>query len=233
MKSKILRSIRKLSSKEKISNSQETLQLLLRRAKKMAALGQKEALEDLQRLALRQIQSRHMVDAYLKPDHHAIDPLSEWNDVGITFIPSIKKSLIDFLLDGRRINKGLLPTAKLGRDIVLPTCWHPFSIIHMLGKIGEGRKCGMWSQDPNHSIHYWYPLNIFWVAGGNHSITQGILLAEGEVKASEGYNLSDLYKYVFFNGDSWIDADSGATLGIPRYKEIGYVYEVGRFICQL
>lgn len=173
-----------------------------------------------------------MVDAYLKPDHQAVDFLSEWTDMGIGFIPGIQKSFTDFLFEGRFVEENQLPTARLGRDLVLPTCWHPCSIVHMLGQIGDGRKCGAWSQDSNHSIHYWYPLNVFWVAGGNHSITQGILLAEGEIKASEGVDLTDLYKYVHFDGDKWIETGSGTALGVPRYNEFGYVYEIGRFICR-
>lgn len=229
MLSTITRALRRQSTAEKVPNYHSELKVLLERAKEFADCGNKHALEDLQRLVLRPIQSRHMVDAYLKEDHKAVDSFHEWNHIGLYMIPSLQKTFIDHVLE-HRLDKETLPTAKLGRDIVLPTCWHPSSIMNVLGNIGEGRKSSPWEQDPNHKLHYWFPLNIFWVGGGNHSITQGIVLAEGEVKACEGYNLSKLYQHVRFDGEHWIDLHDGVKLGTPRYRELGYVYEIGRFL---
>lgn len=173
-----------------------------------------------------------MTDAYLKADHKALQPFHIWNDMGLAYIPGLKNTFIAHLVENQ-IDKHRLPSAKLGRDIVLPTGWHPSSIVNSLGMIGHGRRAGAWEADSNHQLHYWYPMNVFWVGGGNHSITVGIALAEGTVSACEGYDLSSLYPFVKFNGICWVDSESGEKIGVPRYKEFGYLFEIGRMILNL
>lgn len=206
------------------------LSLLLERASKLMALGKREALVDLQRLVMRPIQSDHMLSAYLRPDHSATCSFDKWRHFGLSYIPDLEMSFIDFLMAGRSMSIEQAPKAALGRDIVLPTCWHPSSIINVLGSIGEGRCGGSWKQDPNHHLDYWFPLNIFWVGGGNHSIMQGILIAEGDVTPEEAYDLTPLYEHVAFNGDNWISKATNENIGKPRYKELGYIYEIGRLL---
>lgn len=224
--------LRRSKRNREAEQTQSELDCLLERAGEFAAKRNIHALEDLQRLVMRSIQSLHMVDAYLKPDHKAMTQFHEWNDIGINHIPGLNNSFISRVTK-HPIEKDFLPIAKLGRDIVLPTCWHPSSIVNLLGRIGEERKGSAWSQDGNHKLIYWYPLNIFWVTGGNHSITQGIVLAEGSVTTNEGYDISIIYPHVKFDGTYWLDCHSGARIGKPRYKEFGYVYEIGRLILEL
>lgn len=216
--------------KNKVGESNLTLNTLLGHAVYFANNKNKEALEDLQRLVMRPIQSRHMVDAYLMPSHGATESLYMWTDLGIDYIPGAKQTLDEFITDNRQLQKEKLPLAKLGQDIILPTCWSPHSIRNLLGKVGLNRKLGSWVQDPNHSLTWCYPMNIFWVNGGNHSITQGIVIAQGELKPVDGFDLSDMYNFIKFDGDEWIDIKSGSKLGAPRYKEFGYIYEIGRYI---
>lgn len=233
MRSVLARIFRYKSRKYNANIHRTELPFLLDRAKQFAVNGNTHALEDMQRLIMRPIQSLHMVDAYLKERHKAVSGFLEWSDFGIGYIPSLAKTFIE-LAHCNRFEKNCLPIAKLGRDIVLPTCWSHTSMMK-LGSIGEGRnrKDSSWTQDINHKLHYWYPMNIFWVDGGNHSITQGILIAEGMVTAIEGYDLSELYSYVRFDGEYWVDSVSGESIGTPRYKELGYVYEIGRYIIDM
>lgn len=214
--------------------SRLALRCLLDRAEVFFTCGNREALVDLQRLVLRPIQSIHMLDAYLRPDHHAIESLDMWVDLNFGVIPQIEQTLEDFVLDNREILTERLPIAQLGHDIVLPTCWNPTSMQRMLGAIGQGRILGEWRQDDvNHNLIWCYPLNIYWVTGGNHSIMQGVLLAGGELAPKEGYDLSGLYSYLQFDGDSWRDNHSGKALGKPRYQAFGYAFEIGRLIFAL
>lgn len=191
------------------------------------------ALHDLQKLVLRPIQSIHMLDAYTKPWHSAIDSIDDYLNFGLNRLPTKDEGMVDYLWNTCRLPDETLPTARLGSDIVLPTCWHPSSIMDLIGRFGEHRGQMSWKQDFNHKIVWWYPLNIYWVHGGNHSIAQGILNAEGQIKPKEGYDLSSFYDVVKFDGENWIDTTSGARLGTPRYKEIGYVYEIGRYILKI
>lgn len=217
------------------TNSKKSeLQFLMQRAEEFYKQSNREALLDLQRLVMRPLQSHHMLDAYLQPDHGAVDSFDLWRSLGISKIPNTNESFLDFVLaTGRRIEDSKIPKVKLGKDIVLPTCWHPSSIINVLGNIGKNRRRGDWKQDRNHSVIWFYPLNIFWVTGGNHSIMQGIILAEGEVDPVEGYDLSGLYPLIKFNGKNWLEISSGKKIGQPRYKELGYVFEIGRLLLKI
>lgn len=80
---------------------------------------------------------------------------------------------------------------------------------------------------------WWYPLNIFTVEGGNHSIAQGIILCEGKVQPSEAFDLTQLLRHIRFDGRVWRDIKSEESLGKPRYKELGYIFEIGRHIVAL
>lgn len=187
------------------------------------------ALGDLQKLVLRGIQSRHMANAYFKSN--AIAELSDANSFGLTYLPMYDDFLQTYLWKNCKLPDDALPIARLASDIVLPTCWNSTSIVDLLGRFGEHRSKKAWKQDfLNHKVVSWYPLNIFWVRGGNHSITQGILCGEGAVKCDEAYDLTPLYGYIHFDGDNWIEAETGRILGTPRYKEFGYVFEIGRLI---
>jgi hypothetical protein len=79
-------------------------------------------------------------------------------------------------------------------------------------------------------VEYWWPLNIFWVLNGNHSIVQGILSAEGEVIPEAGYDYSKYYEKFGFDGVYWIELKSGKKVGKPRYPELGIIFEIGRFL---
>lgn len=214
------------------AKSRSELVFLLERATDFVNQGNLFALEDLQRLVVRPLQSRHMVDAYLKADHNAIASLQEWNDIGLSWIPGLEQTLTDYA-SRHRYDQEELASARLGIDIVLPTCWHPASITNVLGWIGNRGKSNPWKQDSNHLLSYWYPMNIFWVHGGNHSIAQGILIAEGTIKATDGYDLSGLYDYVYFDGEHWKSSLDNQKIGMPRYKEFGYIFELGRLILSL
>lgn len=224
--------LRKKAPDVEAENESNAFENLMMRAKIFANQKNVAALEDLQKLVMRPIQSLRMVDVYFKPDHKSLGVYHIWNDFGLNYVPGLDNSFISHLIENQ-IEKEDLPVAKLGRDIVLPSGWSPSSIMNSLGRIGEGRKSGPWEQDSNHQLHYWYPLNIFWVGGGNHSITVGIILSEGVIKSAEGYDLTKLYEHVYFNGQCWIDTHGGKAIGTPIYKELGYVYEIGRLILQV
>ncbi|HRH76452.1 MAG TPA: hypothetical protein PK129_03810 [Cellvibrionaceae bacterium] len=214
------------------SSGKIELKNLLERANYLAKHNNIEALEDLQRLVLRPLQSQHMLDAYLKDDHDTLQKFHHCIDIGIGFITGLQKHFIEFIFENS-IERELLIPAKLGRDNVLPTSWHPSSMLNSIGQIGEGRKCGNWIRDSNHNLLFMYPLNIYFVCGGNHSIAVGILQAEGFVAPQVGYDLSGLYAHIFFDGDQWVDSKTGGRIGKPRYKELGFVYEIGRLIATL
>lgn len=211
-------------------------QQLLRRADILVEERNSEGLKDLIKLVLRPIQSKHLLDAYVKGDHRAVNEIGLDNNLGF-------RSFITAEVDGRLVGDRTLtswlfsddckitsekPTLSLSSDIVLPTPWHPQSIIANLGKIGNGRQNGVFKQSTNHSVIYLYPLMIGLVNGGNHSIMQGILDGNGEIKPAEVYDISCLLSAVRFDGYDWLSELSGNRIGTPPYVEFGWVWEIAK-----
>ncbi|MCG8418488.1 MAG: hypothetical protein MJE77_11150 [Proteobacteria bacterium] len=194
---------------------------LMRYAEEIARLRGNEGIIDLQRASLRSIQSYHIIAAYLDAEYQKPDPINVLKDFGIrdTF-----KKLID--RDGASTDIKI----KLGRDTILPTVWNESSLVKTIGVIGENRRCGEFLQSDNHRVIWWIPLHIGWVTNGNHSLAQGILNACGELVPSEVYDLSELYHHARYDGYRFVCIKSGKALGVPRYREFGWAFELGRLI---
>ena len=207
----------------------------------MAEQNNAEGLKDLIKLVLRPVQARHLRDAYLKGDHQAINEIGLDTDLG--FRSFIRAEINGSLVDNRTLTGWLFSddcriedeksTLSLASDLVLPTPWHPQSIIANLGKIGLGRQNGPFKQSSNHSVIYIYPLMIGLVNGGNHSIMQGILEGHGEIIPTEVYDISCLLSAVCFDGYDWISELSGLRIGTPPYAEFGWVWEIAKRYVQV
>ncbi len=81
---------------------------------------------------------------------------------------------------------------QLGRDVVLTTPWECKGFSSALAIIGSGKRLGGWRQDPNHKVTLVLPWGFGIVTNGNHSISAGILAAEGTIEPSEAFDLSPL-----------------------------------------
>jgi hypothetical protein len=105
-------------------------------------------------------------------------------------------------------------TFGLNSGLILPTPWHRQSLSNCLEHIGGSRN--PWRQDSlNHRVVAWEPLGIEWVYGGNHSIATGIIKGEGEVQATETYN---------------IRTADGAKIAPGKEVEFAAVFEIGRLL---
>lgn len=199
----------------------------MRRAAIYAGERNIEALEMLQRAVLRPLQSYHILEAFLRPDHGAPVFLNPGRCFGLTEVPGLGGSFDEFVkLRERGTYEPMV--AKLSKDMVLPTCWRPSSMTGLFGQ------CTPWEFDStNHVVAHWSPLGIFWVLGGNHSIAHGILNGEGEIPVSDVYDLDSLYSGVRFDGQSWLDTTSDRVIGRPRCPEFGIVFELGRMIATI
>lgn len=231
-KGKVIRLFRR-SGKPKKSVKCSKFDALMQRASALAERKNTEGLRDLQKIVLRPVQALHIRDAYLKPPHGSIGSLF-WNEsLGIDrFIPGIDQRLVDYVWSPRCHvkNESVYPRLMLSSDVVLPTSWHPSSIVLNLGRIGEGFSNGPFEQTGNHLVMLSYPLGIGWVANGNHSIIQGILRGQGEIVPTEVHDMSGLISLIKFDGRYWRSEVNGEVLGAPRYLEFGWVWEIGRFI---
>lgn len=217
-------------------NIPDQFDLLMSRASQLAERENVEGLRDLIKIILRPIQSHHIREAYLIGAHNAPEPLFWSDSLGIDrIIPGLDVGLIEFVWSQRCLikDKEKYPRLNLASDIVLPTSWHPSSIVLNLGRIGPGLANGSFEQSTNHSVMLSYPLGIGWVANGNHSIVQAVIRGEGVIIPTEVHDLCELIKLIRFDGRVWKSAISGVELGVPRYPEFGWVWEIGRLISSI
>ena len=211
---------------------------VMRRANEVHAMNNVEGLFDLIKIIMMPIQAKHISDAYFQDDHGGLDSIECYQDLGLKFTsePKIEGELAYSLYEECQVDTDkFTKSISLASDTLLPTSWHPFSIVNMLGKIGakEKYKCGEFKQSTNHMVLYTYPLDVVWVHGGNHSITQGILRGEGVLKPEEIMDLSALIEIVRFDGQFWRAINSENIIGRPRYQEFGEAWEIGRLINRL
>ncbi|PIT14051.1 DUF6710 family protein [Snodgrassella alvi] len=186
-----------------------------------------DALHDLIKIIMRPIQAEHIRNAYLNSPHCAITEIKFPMDF-FGFFPTDQEIKSKNLSHEDSLEKYSL---KLSSDIVLPTCWHPSSLICNLGSIGhQARPGGEFTQSGNHSVVLILPMMIGIVTGGNHSITQGILTGNGEISPSDLIDLSDELNKIYFNGKHWISSTTNQIIGSPRYPEFGWIWEIAKLL---
>ena len=124
-------------------------------------------------------------------------------------------------------------TADLSKDIVLPWPWKSNRMIDCLHYIGEGRKAGAWEyDDTNHRIDYWEEVGVFFVDGGNHSITTGILKGTGKLPTTQKTSMKHMYDHIYCDGNFYyrkLDAESIKLVPV-RCLDFAILYEIGRIV---
>lgn len=172
-----------------------------------------QALNDLIRIILKPIQCKHITNSYAVQPHMGI--------------PSIEVSdFLPFALPETTLhvyNKDSHGVLYLKQDIVLPTTWHPSSLISSLALIQDNQS--NFKQNINHQVILFLPFRIGFVINGNHSIAQGILKGNGIIQPNSVIDVSSLLPQITFDGKYWLKNENNKVLGRPRYKEFGWVWE--------
>ncbi len=228
--------LKRSAGKSRAPKERGEFECLMARARVLKERENVAGLRDLIKIVLRPVQSLHMRDAYLKEPHKAVGSLFWSESLGLErVIPGINKRLIDFVWSNECLveDKSLYPSLNLASSVTLPTSWSPASIVANLGRIGEGLPGGPFQQSSNHSVMLSYPLDIGWVANGNHSLIQAILRGQGHVIPTEVHDLSLLIELVKFDGREWRSILTEDVLGVPAYPEFGWVWEIGRLISSI
>lgn len=208
--------------------------VLISNANKLFRDRNREGLKDLIRTVLRPLQSELMARVYL--DGSVDDSFHYYHSMCLeTEKSELAESYIDLLSSGRCSVKDAarFPKLNLGCDIFLATPWDSGCIFRTLGRIGIGLAEGEFKQESNHKVIYQYPLELAWVYGGNHSIAQGVIRGEGAVVPNQMHDLSIIIDEIEFDGVQWLNLEDGVAVGRPRRKELGWAWEVGRFILKL
>lgn len=140
-----------------------------------------------------------------------------------------KQTLWDLPLSLKDVRYSL----KLGRDPLLAVPWHRNRLSSTLCNIGTSRDSGPWSYDPlNHYVQLLLPFGLGLVHGGNHSITAGIVNAEGTLLTESVTDLSPLYEFVKYDGIAFIRRADGYQLSTPHHEEPGILFEIGRLMVE-
>lgn len=189
---------------------------------------------DLVRILGRETQSRYAALPLLFPGDVAGSPMSELEELwvpmrqeltpdGARFLDLLEEIPPEQFLEGP-------PTVKLGKDLVLPGPWSKGRLVTSLSSIGDGRAWGRWRSDDNHLVTLLLPLRVAWVNGGNHSITAGIVQAEGEITPQIVYDMSPVYGHVECDGAEFFRYHDEALIAPVRDAKLAALFEVGRLI---
>lgn len=182
-----------------------------------------QGLRELVRALLRPLQAENMIAVASNSDIQVPGKLSYLD----FFFPlqEIATSTEFYLRDKPQI------LVELARDIVLATPWKRPDYANALATIGSGKSQGAWCQDDsNHFISLVFPWRIGFVGGGNHSITAGILMGEGEVFAGQVLDMSPLLQRVRCDGNTYREIGTDRVLGAVLDPRRAAVFEIGRLM---
>ncbi|VDN46683.1 conserved protein of unknown function [Petrocella atlantisensis] len=120
---------------------------------------------------------------------------------------------------------------KLGRDLILPWPWNYNRYCSALCNFGSELHSKEWKEDKiNHCIELWLPVGVAFVHGGNHSITAGIIQAEGEVTPYQCVKMDKYYDYIYTDGVYYREIQSCEKISKVESLEFAAIYEIGRLI---
>ena len=186
------------------------------------------ALSDLVRAIIRPLQSEYLLGV-AEMGSDPFPDISAWSFFG--------KAISHYFYtdDGMRFRANKLNhknyRLSLAYDPILPWAWKDDRYIEAIARIGKRKKSGAsWKQDGNHSVELWLPWGIGFVCGGNHSITAGILAAEGTLIPDSVYDMGFLFDDVSCDGAYYIDRHTGNKLEkINDYRRAA-IFEIGRIM---
>ncbi len=187
------------------------------------------ALLDLVKLLGREMQSRHMVLPASYPEG-GVPPNETFKDSNVWF------PLNQYLTrDQRKFWDIAEPvccdlTLELGRDLVIPDSWNQLRLKYALLDVGTDRPDGPWIQDPNHKVDLLLPINVGLVWGGHHSITAGILRAEGRIHVRQAHDMTPVYQHLECDGAHYRRVHDGAAIAPVRNVKLAAIYEIGRLL---
>jgi hypothetical protein len=185
---------------------------------------------DIIRLVGRKLQTQYITDLLTQKNETDLPSLFPEN----VFLCPLEDALTE---DGRRLydlikEVNLTKELFLNKDLVLPWPWKRKRLINCIAQIGQGRANGSWRQDHNHRVELWLPIGVGWVRGGNHSITAGIIQGEGSIVSEKIYDISELYNYVYSDGEYYYRIEDLGIIAPVKNMEFAAIFEIGRIMTE-
>ena len=202
----------------KKNNKQNTAAMnnIITRAERLYESKNVDGLKDLQRTIWRSYQSQRMLLPYLVEDHLVGSSGELLRFVNGSLFAQCRKDIVETYIS-------------LSESVVTYP-WHPDRIIDNLGTIGKGLRAGEFVPEINHRICYVHPLMLAEVECGNHSIAQGIIRGEGKAKITNFFDLTPVLEKYRCTGKYWICTQTDQIVGKCTVVEVGYAWEVGKFL---
>ena len=213
---------KKDTSKEKFNHAIEM-------AKKIANQNP-NGLFSMVRLVSKSLQQYGMTSVIYTNTHEAMKEYSFENLFFKDFQPISpdNKTSADLLISKKVENKMI----RLETDPIIPVPWHKDRTLSAFTTIGSDLK-NKWDYDPNnHYVTVYQPFGLAIVNGGNHSITAGILNAEGSIPINETRSFEKIYDYVYFDGLNFIRKHDKKIISQPTFFESGLLFEIGRIMLE-
>jgi len=187
-----------------------------------------EALVDLVKLIGKPYQTKYISHVVMK-GFNEMSKISNLNEYLVLFPKNSDYAweLYSLITKVEDYNRPL----ELKSDLIFPWPWNKDRIKDTLSFIGKGRKAGIWKEDTlNHSIVFWLPMGIGWVRGGNHSIANGIINGEGIIQNYDAYDISEMYKYIYCDGEYFYKKKDNSKLFPVQSIEFACIFEIGRIM---
>jgi hypothetical protein len=127
----------------------------------------------------------------------------------------------------------------LGKDPVITLPWSFSRLSGTMAYINED--VNPWIQDEtNHMADLYLPIGVCVVYNGNHSTAAGIIKGSGRLALGRNttkdaglrkvFDMSPLYDHMYFDGDDFIEKQSGKVIGKCEEFYVGCLFELGRII---
>ena len=117
----------------------------------------------------------------------------------------------------------------LGRDSILTGTWGSDKLVSAIATTAETEK---WTQK-SHYIDLFLPYGVSFVTeDGIHTITKGILKAEGQLKPARIFNISDVHKDIYTDGVAFYKKCDGSIFSPVENFNLSVVFGIGALIVE-
>jgi hypothetical protein len=123
----------------------------------------------------------------------------------------------------------------LATEPIITTAWDRNRLSNAIATIGTDNS--PWKeQKTNHLVDLFLPIGLSFVANGNHSIASGLLKKQGIITIDgintnhNIYYISNLFKYMYFDGVYYRKNENAEILFTAANFDFGCIFELGRII---
>lgn len=115
-------------------------------------------------------------------------------------------------------------------NAIISSIWNINRFTGAITGIGTNSNNPFKLDELNHESTLILPIGVLHMTNGLHSSSIGILKSEGILYPNAIANLDKAFKKIYFDGTSYRSKTNNRILHIPKHKELGIIFEIGRII---